>query len=366
MSTKRVFILGAGFSKQAGMPLATELTGCLLKKSEEYNDQEMLGWFDYFKQRISWIQSTTGEISVEQVFDLAKFDTELWKMKQHLCPVGRQYGDTPWNASEGIEAWLDHMQDDLRDIIWGEQKKAQKNLELICRSSKHLNSDDAVLTFNYDTLLENSLSQQKKPWHYGFKREKGTGISIFKMHGSINWLVTQRGNSQNFQDTSLLFRKEDKNKQEGGERYEEEVEYDFELLRVPDERLGSFIENRDLQRQATFYEIGVAGLGSYKPLHVLPGSGEVWFNAMKALQEAEEIYVVGFSLSPFDNMVRLHFGGVMCERNEKKDLPTKVTLVDPYAHQLQENFRSVFGPDISMKICKQKAEETEWVQLLSH
>ena len=65
-------------------------------------------------------------------------------------------------------------------------------------------------------------------------------------------------------------------------------------------------------------------------------------------------------------MVRLHFGGVMCERNEKKDLPTKVTLVDPYAHQLQENFRSVFGPDISMKICKQKAEETEWVQLLSH
>ncbi len=86
MSTKRVFILGAGFSKQAGMPLATELTGCLLKKSEEYSDQEMLGWFDYFKQRISWIQSTTGEISVPKNVPEALFyheGTPVRNIRQH-------------------------------------------------------------------------------------------------------------------------------------------------------------------------------------------------------------------------------------------------------------------------------------------
>jgi hypothetical protein len=37
MDSKRVFIIGARFSKQAGMHLATELTLLLPRKFEQYN-----------------------------------------------------------------------------------------------------------------------------------------------------------------------------------------------------------------------------------------------------------------------------------------------------------------------------------------
>jgi len=296
------------------------------------------------------------------VFDLAKFDIEAWLMEEQKSTLAPTAGDTPWRMAADIETWLGQMEEDLRDVIWENQKQAYQKLDLVSRFTNCLGPHDTVLTFNYDTLVEDSLSNLQKPWSQGFSQEQADGTTILKMHGSIDWIITHRGNVSSFKGATLLFRKEFKN---NNQDYDSGSEVDrFELLRVPHNRLASFIEKRDLQWQSTFYEIAIAGLGSYKPLHVLPGIGEVWFNAMKALQEAEEIYIVGFSLSPFDNMVRLHFGGVMCERDEKKDLSTKVTLVDPYAHQLQENFRSVFGPDISMKICKQKAEETDWVQLL--
>ncbi len=55
MLSKRVFILGAGFSKQAGMPLATELTPLLRRKFEEYNHEEALAWLASLDERINWL-----------------------------------------------------------------------------------------------------------------------------------------------------------------------------------------------------------------------------------------------------------------------------------------------------------------------
>jgi len=51
MGSKRVFILGAGFSKQAGMPLATELTPLLRRKFEEVDHKEALEFFSEKKTK---------------------------------------------------------------------------------------------------------------------------------------------------------------------------------------------------------------------------------------------------------------------------------------------------------------------------
>lgn len=368
MSTKRVFILGAGFSAQAGMPLSTELTGTLLDRFKEINHEEMLSWYKWLKQRIDWLKKTSGKISgginIEQVFDLAHFDVEAWRMEQQRCSLGRQYGDTPWGQAERIQTWLTYMEDDLIDVIWEKQKNAREKLELVSMFSKNLRADDAALTFNYDTLLEESLTAQQKPWHYGFKKENGNGVLVLKMHGSINWVIVPRSQVDNF-GYPVLFQKEDKNKKVDECAPMGESEYDYVLLRVPDDKLANRIENRDLQwANKTFY-IGLAGLGSYKPLHKLPGSGEVWVNAMKDIRGAEEIYVIGFSLSPFDNMARLHFGGVMCERAEKSVPKPKVVLIDPNACELKARFTSVFGSDTPIQIYEQKADDIDWPKVLS-
>jgi hypothetical protein len=366
VQTKRAFILGAGFSKQVDMPLATELTGLILERFKEYKQDEMLDWFDWLANRIKWLTAgrESGGINIEQVFDLALSDVELFKMNQHLCPLGRTAGNTPWQTAEDIGAWLSYMEDDLRDVIWERQKNAREKLSLIERFSQNLRQNDVVLSFNYDTLLEESLTEIGKLWRYGFAREDGGGLPVLKMHGSINWAVVRRDQAQNF-GYPVLFQKEDKNRECENANATGEEEYDTVLLRIPDDKLANRIENLDLQPGHKQYAIGIAGLGSYKPLHQIPGSGEVWFNAIKALREAQKIYIIGFSLSPFDNMARLHFGEVMCGRAEKKNLPQKVVLIDPKASELKGNFASVFGPDVQMMLRQQKGEEVQWAELMA-
>ena len=363
MCSKRVFILGAGFSKMAGMPLATDLTNLVLTKFREDDLEDALEWLGFLQERIKWLGDGKSKgINIEEVFDLASFDIELWKMRQQLCPLGRNSDGTPWQKAEDIEAWLSYMEYDLRDVIWQEQKKAK--LDQIKKFTTHLKSDDIVLTFNYDTLLEESLKQQNKKWYYGFEQEKSHGVKILKMHGSINWIMVRREQKDNF-EYPLLFEKRDKNVEDHGMQAPDETEYKIVLLRVPDESLAGRIENRDLQLRSKQYEIAIAGLGRYKPLSELKGSGEIWNNALRTLRNCEQIYIIGFSLSPFDTMARLHFGGVMMERSKEKEIGLmQITLIDPIAGELKPDFKKVFGCSASIDVIEKKGEEVDWSTLL--
>ena len=111
---KRVFILGAGFSKQAGMPLATDLMDRMLRKFRERRVGDALKWFDGLRERINWLEGVrSNSINIEQVFDIASSDVEPWKMKQQLWPLGRKSVDSPWDTAQCIEGWLKWMEEFL-------------------------------------------------------------------------------------------------------------------------------------------------------------------------------------------------------------------------------------------------------------
>jgi len=282
-------------------------------------------------------------------------------MWQQLCQVSRRNGDTHWQKAESIEAWLQYMEEDLVDVIWEEQKKS--NLEPIKRFSTHLKSNDVVLTFNYDTLIEQSLEQQNIKFNYGFNTINSYGVKILKTHGSINWIMVPREQKDNF-GYPLLFEKTDLNVNNHGAEAPNEIEYKWVLLQIPDKSLNSRIENRALQLGNKKFEISssISGLGRYKPLSKMVGSGEIWKNSFNAIHNCEKIYIIGFSLSPFDTMARLNFGGVMMERNQKNVGSPLINLIDPYASKLEPNFRSVFG--CSIKVIEKKGEELDWATLL--
>jgi len=366
MDAKRVFIIGAGFSKQAGMPLATELTPLLRRKFEDYDHAEALQWLAWLDERVNWMndKSRNGRCvpNIEELFDLAHFDALTWKMRQQLCPVGRNSGDTPLSNAESIEAWLSYMEDDLRDVIWNQQQTGLQRLDRIDKFTAVLQDNDVIATFNYDTLIEQSISYAERAWQYGFTFEKGHGIRILKMHGSINWAVVLRDQIDSF-GYPILFRKEDLNATDTTPS-PNEPEYAYALLRIPDDKLADRIENRFLQKGNKQYGIGIAGLGRYKPLDALPGSGPVWDTAGRALYQADEIYAIGFSLSPFDTLARLHFAGVMCERARKNKLPKKIVLVDPHACSLKEDYEAVFGLETPLETIENCAEDVDWTSLL--
>lgn len=365
MKSERVFILGAGFSKQAGMPLATELTSLILNGERLADHENMQKWLADLKRRLAVVESAKGSVSgfalnIEHLFDFAKYDIELWRMKQQLSPVGRRDGSgTPWNIADDIETWLGYMEEELWHAIWDEQKKVACQLDSVIRFAEHLSGDDTILTFNYDTLLETALSAQGQKWNHGLNDRADGGMTVLKMHGSVDWLLLERRPETELKKFVKLFSKSDANV-ENGHSTPQETEYALELWRAKDGNTCSAVVDMDRSGLANFvYARGLAGLGRYKPLHELLGSAQTWLRAFEALRSADEIYVAGFSMSAYDTMMRFHFASVIHDRPSP---PSKVVIIDPGADQLAEAGCIVFGmPPI---LVPRKAEDVDWQKML--
>ena len=353
---KRVFILGAGFSKPAGMPLATELLPLLVSKLQL---DEMREWLDGLCQRLAWLSGSDQQrqsftLNIEQVFHYAYFDIEVFRLRQHLAPVGRRNGPgTPWNQSESIGSWLSYLEDALRDVV--SQRDDNSDLTPITRWAQTVKEHDAVLTFNYDTLAERTLTESGKAWYHGMECEAGNGTPVFKLHGSIDWIVAHR--TEKFSKLDLLFDKANANRSDGDTGH---VEDDCRLWRCQTaEQRQNWIKGRDLQ-SGTWKTVGIAGLGAYKELHQIPGLGRVWKRGMQALYHADRVVVVGFAMSDFDAMAQMQFAEVApARRREGRPLP--VTVVDPYADRAnKERFRRVFR---SVEFVPRKHEDFGWSNL---
>ena len=353
--SRRTFILGAGFSKPAGMPLATTLLPLLRQKFEH---DDMNEWLVDLSKRLAWLTHDSSKpftLNIEELFHYAHFDVEIHRLRQHLSSVGRLDGpDTAWADAESVEGWLANLLDALRDVIFECDDKS--DLAPISRWAKSVGDQDSVISFNYDTLAERALDAEGKQWNHGTPLPKPTGTPVFKLHGSIDWIVAARPES--LRDCDLLFDKPNTNRTNEATGH---VEEDFRLWRCRTrDQLRNWIEGRDLQlipRGGTPLTIGIAGLGAYKEVHQIPGLGLVWTHAMRGLYSADSAIFVGFSMSDFDTMAKLQFAEVARARfAEGRPLP--VTIIDPFADDATaDRFRRVFR---YVNVIKQKHEEFDW------
>lgn len=356
----RVFILGAGFSKAAGMPLATELLPLL---NERLQLDEMREWLDDLQKRLAWLSPRDGAskefaLNIEEVFHYAYFDIEAYRLRQQLFPVGRGDGPgTPWNQAESIGAWLSYLEDALYDVIL--RCDGESNLAPISRWAKAVGEREAVLTFNYDTLVERALGEVSKPWNHGFERDRSDGTPVFKLHGSIDWIVAYR--SDPISELDLLFDKPNDNRSQCDTGHKED---DYLLWRYRTRKeLCEWLEGRDLQEVpsgAAPRTVGIAGLGAYKELHQIPGLGPVWSRGMRALYQADLAVIVGFSMSDFDAMAQMQFAEVARSRWDKQR-PLRVVVIDPFLNECSESrFRRVFR---EVDFIEEHHENVDWSSL---
>jgi hypothetical protein len=198
-----------------------------------------------------------------------------------------------------------------------------------------------VVTFNYDTLVERALSEVDKTWNHGTGPEGDEGISVYKLHGSIDWIVAHRNDP--ISDMDSLFEKKNANRSDENTGH---VEDDCQLWRwrTPDQ-LQEWISGQDLQcvpNEASPRVVGIAGLGAYKQLHQIPGLGRVWVRGMKAVYEADHCVVVGFSMSDFDVMAQMQFADIARKRQDD-GRPLEVTVIDPSMNNSKKKrFERVF------------------------
>jgi hypothetical protein len=217
-----------------------------------------------------------------------------------------------------------------------------------------------VVTFNYDTLVERALTEVGKAWNHGMPKEPDGGIAVFKLHGSIDWIVAHR--SDPLSKLDLLFDKENENRREHNTGH---VEDDCRLWRCRTrEQLQKWISGRDLQgvpENASPRTVGIAGLGAYKQLHQVPGLFFPWARGMNELYKADVGVVVGFSMSEFDAMVQMQFAEIACKRLEE-GRPLPIIVINPAADEAtKERFRRVFR---SVEFVPSCHETVDWNSLL--
>ncbi|WP_316184792.1 SIR2 family protein [Bradyrhizobium sp. SZCCHNRI1003] len=187
----RLIILGAGFSKPAGFPLAMELWKEIRETAAAYPpDLRAHKFNDDLAHYIEFRKDAYGGVLTPETVNFEDFMRFL-DIEHYL---GLRGGDT-W-SEDGNEGTI--VTKYLIGKILARHVNALKDLpDLYLEFARRLDLDDVVITFNYDTLLERALEAVGKPYRLFATRLKDASsgvvdidrreVRVLKVHGSIDW-----------------------------------------------------------------------------------------------------------------------------------------------------------------------------------
>jgi len=187
-----IYILGAGFSQPAGLPLASDLWREIMRRGLELTGRASF-FRDDLETYIEYRKNTDGiDISKDNVnFEefLAFLDIEHY--------LGLRGSDT-WSI-HGNEAQV-VVKTLIGEILSEKMPSDDKIPEIYLQFANILRPNDIVLTFNYDILLERALELAGVPYRLFSDRheedperpgrlqiESRDEVVVFKLHGSIDW-----------------------------------------------------------------------------------------------------------------------------------------------------------------------------------
>lgn len=190
MNDYRIFILGAGFSYAAGLPLAQELWNEVLNRARKID--WIIDELDYELNEYNRFRKSRGEEVSSNDFDFEDFLGFL-DVEHSLGFQGSDTLTKEGNKLQLVLKWL------IAQVIV-ERTPTPDNLpECYLEFAKTLQSHDLVITFNYDTVLEASLDMVGKPYrlfptrYTEINEMSGTvdsshdEVVILKLHGSVDW-----------------------------------------------------------------------------------------------------------------------------------------------------------------------------------
>lgn len=305
---KALVVLGAGASR--GAEFVQRMTGALPPLDADFFQQlSRLRESKPSAQLLEFVRSEYGHgagLSMEQFFSEADYTKRFHaELKVDPGPQVKRYEKT-----------LDDFYEALADLLSETTARRCQYHELLAGA---LHADDTVLTYNYDCIMDRALEiagghrWDPAKGSYGFdvtagaaawcRLEKGRKpakpIQLLKMHGSVNWIVTEEGAD----GTSVSLRPD-------GD--------DISTLK------GSIIP-------PTWF----------KDLTRFPFA-DVWKRARIAVRRARIIVVVGYSVPQTDLFSRSLFK-VEAGSKEKREKLDLLVLVNPDANSRHEFIDLVSG-----------------------
>lgn len=189
MNTKRVFILGSGFSAGMGLPTLNNLFNDLMyfaeKPGYENDRRHILQALEFLYPHFK------ANITSHSYPPFEEFLTLVTMAKGLLI-----YDDNYWDQKEKSALKL------LTDFFADKSKKAE-SLPLLETFTNNLTYGDVIVTFNWDNLVERSLLNQNK--NVDFLERNGKAVTILKLHGSLNWWANKKKNALLKDPNSVLW-----------------------------------------------------------------------------------------------------------------------------------------------------------------
>jgi hypothetical protein len=198
--TNRAFLLGAGCSRCAGLPLASELTGLILK--EPSLSVETKGILTSLTKHFEGAKNAIIEDFMSELVDLlaiAERRNERGAKATSTELSGKTYTIEQLHASlleikEKIADCIEHRQADV-STHW----QFVKAVHRVLRSGKaSANCAVDYIVLNYDTLIEDALALERLDYSDGFcggstaywvikSFSDSCTARVLKIHGSIDW-----------------------------------------------------------------------------------------------------------------------------------------------------------------------------------
>jgi hypothetical protein len=275
----RVFILGAGFSVAAGIPLTQELLARAMKKFSV----ECPGIYSRVENCAKECVGSTGndlDLSTISFSELCTF-IEFIEL--------REYG--------GGERWCDNGSREklalrfyLAKTIVECTPSTSSVPQLYMDFAAQLHKRDIVISMNWDGLLEVALKAVGKTYTYNFSDE--AAIKLSKLHGSVNWRLGEP--NQLGQPVNTLA---------------------WQSLKFTEGMMTREIYHSPSLLQFSTWR-HYAPLGEVDPFLVLPGYGKAfdvranavpWYKPEFAFAATHDVFIIGLGLAHDDFFVRSFF-----------------------------------------------------------
>jgi hypothetical protein len=278
----RVFFLGAGASKSCGIPLASELLKQVFAESDLRNGKRINELIRYLYPSFepAW-GNYPGIEEFLSLLDVVVHFSDTVKKKHKFPP-------------DEIKGLRDDLLRAIAALMY--RKKRSNGGTPLFDLAKSILPSDTVVTLNWDLLLERALVRAGiRDWSYVSGESKPT---ILKPHGSIDWFDSEEIKFANKLTFPLISK--------------------FGAIRI-------------------FKNFSSSNLNKTVPVIIPPTLSKKWkheeFNTLwrhtwRALRDAREVYVLGFSLPPEDLHIRFIIRSAI-RASEKISNLQKFTLVNP-------------------------------------
>lgn len=349
--SKKVFLLGAGFSKLAGLPLAKELINFIfqyLRNSRNVSDiedyyPEISGFLEKCKEKYPWILEDIELLFTYLDFALLSNSKEIFKDFNYDLRILRKK-----LSGVLVRAFRDAHYD--FSIRKGEVTKEQIEADQIYwKFCKNLSKDDTVITFNYDLIVEKGLWLQNK-WtfldgygfnkniedfeddfkKYPYEKPKNSLVKVYKLHGSLGWIYDESNEQIILGEMSDYF----------------------------SDYTGFYCE-RDLYTETARWDEGTTFIEpSYIKLFDRPIILDIWKKAFEEIQQSDELIIIGYSLPALDSAARILLSTAV--RNSQI---SSITVVNPPTESFVlmsvfDKFDGLFGK----KVIRKRMSFKEWVK----